>query len=291
MARLPDKEKAKVIDWIQTKYRQSKKGEHVPLSEVAKYLSEIGFKRSTQTVYRWIQEAKYAVDNQVVQTGFDLDAPLDFSDTETINDYRLNLDHIPLLRRAVGFYDYSNAEWAINQMPTFRWAKFASYFLDAVVPTTRHDKVDPMDTWTIGQYLSARDKDRERVHSELRAETATFDDVESWLNYQPFEKNQGAKYQRSISNGSVTPLERLHDDTRYGGDVQPTADLISDVFIHLCQLTGIYGAGQLPSWQYEQVKKHTKEDRPENKYFKINLITTAGMSGHSSTVFNPSYEK
>ena len=278
MAGIPDKRKNTVIEWMKTRYRQ--RGS-VYLDESQRHIEALGFSRSKKTIYRWIKEAVDEVNSVKGEQGFDIDSALDFSDTETMSDYRLNISNVPLLRQAFGYFNYNNAEWSIDEVPTYRWAKWSTYFLDALPTDFIKNKITDHDVWTVGQYLASRDLDRERTHSQLNTETATFKDVEDWLNYQPFvDEDRNRMYQQSIKNESATALVPLIDKSNYGTDVQATPDLLSNLFIHLCQFTGISGTGLLPQDQLLKVQKYTQEKQPEKTYLKTRIFTSEpfGMS-------------
>ena len=120
-----------------------------------------------------------------------------------------------------------------------------------------------------------------KTHSQLNTSTATFNDVEDWLNYQPFvDEDRNRMYLQSLRNESATALVPLVDKSEYGSSAQATPELMANLFMHLCQITGISGKGLLPSDQLLKVQNYTQDKKPETNYLKHKIFTSSplGMS-------------
>jgi hypothetical protein len=92
-------------------------------------------------------------------------------------------------------------------------------------------------------------------------------------------------YEQSLKNESATALVPLVDKSEYGVGVQATPELMSNLFMHLSQITGISGKGLLPSDQLLNVKNYTQEQKPEANYLTTKLYLERGGFG-ASLVFD-----
>ena len=289
---ITESQKAGVIQFIKSNMRTEDVAKKPFRDKVSEFMQrEFLFTKSDKQIKRYVAEAvsdigrERAENIEKYQVDFILDEYLDFERADVLNTTLVNVNpnHIYLLRKAVGSYHYSIRN--INQFkfpksPTYRWAKWTSYFLDSITPNLKipsmaglyhltpnqqmpitYRLMDSVDIWTVGQMIASRDLIRTADPNH------SLEDIEAWLNYQPFSGVGEDRYISDVLAKRIPKLKTLreinmiaplpaeeYDSEDLNSLERLGVPLIADLYMNICGLEGLEDYAKvwlLPSQQRE----------------------------------------
>ena len=178
---------------------------------IGEYLLERGISRDTRTLFRYKEEIDTEFKKRLGENKYSLDGYIDWEQKNFFDEF-VSPSHIPLLRSASFWYELRQSQYNKHQFPimlTYRWAKWASYFLSAIpnvydYATHRKIGITEVDVWAVGQTLASRDIMR------AVGEDIEWADIEGWLSARPWERGTAEQgYLELIDKGKYISLKRL----------------------------------------------------------------------------------
>ena len=190
-----------LIEW--GVFHRSAAGE-VAIVDIAERLQELGISKDKRTLFRYKEKIDTKFEERLADNKYSLDGFLDWEQKSFFDEF-INPNHIWMLRQGCFNYEVFVTKHSKYQFPhtvTYRWAKWASYFLSAV--PNPEETLKELDVWTVGQALASRDLIR-----SIGGDADNLADFEGWLMARPWESDKEMDYRYMISKGRYIPLKRL----------------------------------------------------------------------------------
>ena len=195
-------------------------GSEITIDLIAKRLKEIGIKKEDRTLFRYKKKIDKKYEELIKENKYSLDGFLDWEQKNFFDEF-INPDHISILREACFWYELNVTKYPKHPLPftvTYRWAKWASYFLSAVPNPLI---LQGLDVWAVGQHLASRDLIR-----SIGGDADNMADIEGWLMARAWEREEKEQeYLALINIGRYIPLKRI------GSAVNPERTTMSKVIV------------------------------------------------------------
>ena len=234
--------------------------------DLKQMLKDLGFARADRTLARLMRDIIDLEKDKHRKKGWHIDQEIDFLRTEILYSDEVGLESrfLPLIRTTVNWYNFNFGLKAKYQFPrslSYRWLKWANYFLQSVNPA--QSNIQEMDIFVVGQLYAMRDLAKAIGHK------TTFIDLEAWLTARPWEsENQANIYLKMIEAKAYLPLLRVN----YPNDSNMTIEkvgvtYIADAMLSTCSLDGIKDLPESQTWKlpHQQKDIYVKWCRENNK--------------------------
>ena len=215
-------------------------------------LEELGFARANRSLFRLWKEI---IDlEKGGAKGWHIDQEIDFLRSDILSSDEVGLESrfLPLIRSTVNWYNFNFGLEAKHQFPrslSYRWLKWANYFLQSVNPA--QSNIQEIDIFVVGQLYAMRDLAKAIGHK------TTFKDLEAWLTARPWEsEHQTNIYLKMIEAKAYLPLLRVN----YPNDPNMTIEkvgvtYIADAMLNVCSLDGIKDLPESQTWKLPHQQK------------------------------------